>query len=187
MGCLGISVRLGGPAGGISPRSPLTRRARVKTVGRREDGFWASPPWRATSRSGLISRCTGLFQHVLGQPPFNPAAWNGTGPLNLDFRLNNQFPPVSAYAAMKLVVTGGFHARKGCRPNNFGTAGSLRPPKKHGGLPGMSARKSFAFNGSVALLRMTLSGRSRRKGAKRTGVSPKFRAHSMQLMKTKKI
>ena len=27
-----------------------------------------SPPWRATSRGGLISWCAGLFQHVLGQP-----------------------------------------------------------------------------------------------------------------------
>ena len=47
-------------------------------------GVSLSPPWRATSRSGLISRCTGLFQRVLGQPPFNPVDWNGTEPL--DFR-----------------------------------------------------------------------------------------------------
>jgi hypothetical protein len=47
-------------------------------------GVSVSPPWRATSCGGLISRCTGLFQHVLGQPPFNPADWNGTEPL--DFR-----------------------------------------------------------------------------------------------------
>jgi len=48
-----------------------------------------SPVWRATSRGGLISRCTGLFQHVLGQPPFSPAGWTGTGAFNLDFRIND--------------------------------------------------------------------------------------------------
>jgi len=57
---------------------------------RRNWSTWSGdqvPPRRTTSRGGLISWCTGSFQHVLAQPPFNPAAWSGTQPLNLDFRI----------------------------------------------------------------------------------------------------